>query len=170
MALPFIVGPHQCSHTHGPDGRPQVEIVLRIRQPLAEFFDALLLSLADQRPLFQQSGYRRGQSGTTDRWSHWPLAERGGPLAVLSQATSISDTAAVGAATTTKDLPTPNINEGRMPPITEPGEGQPDSQAACSRDPNQQHPPHGRGQRHISVLLRTLRNARSSESPRNLLS
>ena len=56
MALPFIVGPHQCSLTHGPDGRPQVEVVLRIRLPLAEFFDALLLSLADQRPLFQQVG------------------------------------------------------------------------------------------------------------------
>ena len=37
-------------------------------------------------------------------------------LAVLSQATSIPDTAAVGAATTSKDLPTPNINEGRMLP------------------------------------------------------
>ena len=57
MALPFIVGPHQCSLTHGPDGRPQVEVVLRIRLPLAEFFDALLLSLADQRPLFPQSGH-----------------------------------------------------------------------------------------------------------------
>ena len=82
MALPFIVGPHQCSLTHGPDGRPQVEIVLRMRLPLAEFFDALLLSLADQRPLFQQSGYgtaQAGQSGTTDSWSHWPHAERGGP-------------------------------------------------------------------------------------------
>ena len=56
MALPFIVGPHQCSLTHGPDGRPQVEVVLRIRLPLAEFFDALLLSLADQHPLFQQVG------------------------------------------------------------------------------------------------------------------
>ena len=49
MALPFIA--------HGPDGRPQVEVVLRLRLPLAEFFDALLLSLAEQRPLFQQSGY-----------------------------------------------------------------------------------------------------------------
>ena len=56
MALPFIVGPHQCSLTQGPDGRPQVEVVLRIRLPLAEFFDALLLSLADQHPLFQQVG------------------------------------------------------------------------------------------------------------------
>ena len=54
MALPFIVGPHQCSLTQGPEGRPQVEVVLRIRLPLAEFFDALLLSLADQHPLFQQ--------------------------------------------------------------------------------------------------------------------
>ena len=62
MALPFIVGPHQCSLTHGPDGRPQVEIVSRIRLPLAEFFDALLLSLADQRPLFQQSEYGTAQA------------------------------------------------------------------------------------------------------------
>ena len=57
MALPFVVGPHQCSLTHGPDGRPQVEVVLRMRPPLAEFFDALLLSLADQHPLFQQVGH-----------------------------------------------------------------------------------------------------------------
>ena len=57
MALPFIVGPHQCSLTHGPDGRPQVEVVLRIRLPLAEFFDALLLTIADQHPLFQQVGH-----------------------------------------------------------------------------------------------------------------
>ena len=57
MALPFIVGPHQCSLTHGPDGPPQVEVVLRLRLPLAEFFDALLLTLAEQRLLFQQSGY-----------------------------------------------------------------------------------------------------------------
>ena len=46
---PTKVGPHQCSLTHGPDGRPQVEVVLRIRLPL-------LLSLADQHPLFQQVG------------------------------------------------------------------------------------------------------------------
>ena len=57
MALPFIVGPHQCSLTQGPDGRPQVEVVLRVRLPLAEFFDALLLSLAEQRPLFPQGGH-----------------------------------------------------------------------------------------------------------------
>ena len=57
MALPFIVGPHQCSLTQGPEGRPQVEVVLRIRPPLAEFFDALLLSLAEQHPLFQQTGH-----------------------------------------------------------------------------------------------------------------
>ena len=64
MALPFIVGPHQCSLTHGPDGRPQVEVVLRIRLPLAEFFDALLLSLADQRPLFQQVGHEPTPAST----------------------------------------------------------------------------------------------------------
>ena len=54
MALPFIVGPHQCSLTQGPDGRPQVEVVLRIRPPLVEFFDALLLTLAEQHPLLPQ--------------------------------------------------------------------------------------------------------------------
>ena len=64
MALPFIVGPHQCSLTHGPDGRPQVEVVLRIRLPLAEFFDALLLSLADQHPLFQQVGHEPTPAST----------------------------------------------------------------------------------------------------------
>ena len=57
MALPFIVGSHQCFVTQGPEGRPQVEVVLRIRLPLAEFFDALLLSLAEQHPLFQQVGH-----------------------------------------------------------------------------------------------------------------
>ena len=57
MALPFIVGPHQCSLTQGPDGRPQVEVVLRIRLPLAEFFDALLLTLAEQHLLFPQGGH-----------------------------------------------------------------------------------------------------------------
>ena len=191
MALPFIVGPHQCSLTHGPDGRPQVEIVSRIRLPLAEFFDALLLSLADQRPLFQQSEYGTAQASPApvtaglqtgghirpmpreEAPPYWKPAMpsqrglfRGAPLrppkhapkvdpthekllAVLSEATSIPDTAAVGAATTTKDLPTPNINAGRMLPITEPGEGQTDSQAACSRDSKQQHPPPGRGQRHM---------------------
>ena len=56
MALPFIVGPHQCSLTQGPDGRPQVEVVLRIRLPLAEFFDALLLTLAEQHPYFHREG------------------------------------------------------------------------------------------------------------------
>ena len=54
---PLHCWPHQCSLTHGPDGRPQVELVLRIRLPLAEFFDALLLSLADQHPLFRQVGH-----------------------------------------------------------------------------------------------------------------
>ena len=186
MALPFIVGPHQCSLTHGPDGRPQVEIVSRIRLPLAEFFDALLLSLADQRPLFQQSEYGTAQAspapvtaglqtgghiGPTPREEAPPYRKvascaqpkrspPGAPvrppkhapkvdptheklLAVLSQATSIPDTAAVGAATTTQDLPTPNINAGRMLPTTESGEGQTDS----SRDSKQQYPPPGRGQR-----------------------
>ena len=56
MALPFIVGPHQCSLTQGPDGRPQVEVVLRIRLPLAEFFDALLLTLQNNTPFFHREG------------------------------------------------------------------------------------------------------------------
>ena len=64
MALPFIVGPHQCSLTHGPEGRPQVEVVFRLRLPLAELFDALLLSLADQRPLFQQPGHVTAKAPT----------------------------------------------------------------------------------------------------------
>ena len=55
MALPFIVGPHQCSLTHGPEGYPQVEVTFRLRLPIAEFIDAILLSLAEQRPLFQQT-------------------------------------------------------------------------------------------------------------------
>ena len=192
MALPFIVGPHQCSLTHGPDGRPQVEVVLRIRLPLAEFFDALLLSLAEQRPLFQQSGYGTAQASPApgkaglqtgghigpmpkeETPPYWKAASRAQPkrsppgaplhppkhapkvdptheklLAVLSQSTSIPDTAAVGAATTRKDVPTPSINEGRMLSTTEPGEGQPNCQAACSRDPEQQYPPPGRTQRRI---------------------
>ena len=62
MALPFIVGPHQCSLTHGPDGRPQVEIISRIRLPLAEFFDALLMSLADQSLLFPQPEFGTAQA------------------------------------------------------------------------------------------------------------
>ena len=62
MALPFIVGPHQCSLTHGPDGRPQVEIISRIRLPLAEFFDTLLMSLADQRLLFPQPEFGTAQA------------------------------------------------------------------------------------------------------------
>ena len=58
MALPFIVGPHQCSLTQDPDGRPQVEVVLRIRLHWRSFFDALLLTLAEQRPLFPQGRAR----------------------------------------------------------------------------------------------------------------
>ena len=188
MALPFIVGPHQCSLTHGPDGRPQVEIVSRIRLPLAEFFDALLLSLADQRLLFPQTEYGTAQaslapvtaglqtSGHTGPMTreeappYWKAASFARPkrspprapvrppkpapkvdptheklLAVLSQATSLPDTEAVGTANTTQDSLTPNINAGRMPP----GERQNDSQAADSRGSKQQYPPPGRGQRHV---------------------
>ena len=76
MALPFIVGPHQCSLTQGPEGRPQVEVVLRIRLPLAEFFDALLLSLAEQHPLFQQVGHEP-QSRSSDNGTQKPPSEGG---------------------------------------------------------------------------------------------
>ena len=76
MALPFIVGSHQCSLTHGPDGRPQVEIILRIRIPLAEsltlfysrwqinvssFRSQILEMLKPQWPQ-SQSGFRRAAS------------------------------------------------------------------------------------------------------------
>ena len=51
-------------YSQGPmrDGRPQVEVVLRIRLPLAEFFDALLLTLAEQHPL-SSTGRARACSG-----------------------------------------------------------------------------------------------------------
>ena len=62
MALPFIVGPHQCSLTQGPEGRPQVEVVLRIRLPLAEFFDALLLSLASSPSSTVHMGSQAGKA------------------------------------------------------------------------------------------------------------
>lgn len=47
MALPFILGPHQCALTRGPEGYPQVEVTLRLRLPIAEFLDALLLSVPE---------------------------------------------------------------------------------------------------------------------------
>ena len=56
MALPFIVGPHQCSLTQGPDGRPQVEVVLRIRLPLAEFLMLFSLHLQNSTPYFHREG------------------------------------------------------------------------------------------------------------------
>ena len=80
MALPFIVGPHQCSLTQGPDGRPQVEVVLRIRLPLAEFFDALLLSLADQHPLFQQVGQEPAPTPIAPVKAGLQATERRAPL------------------------------------------------------------------------------------------
>lgn len=64
MALPFIVGPHQCSLTHGPEGYPQVEVTFRLRLPIAEFIDAMLLSLAEPRPLAQRAG-KGAESGST---------------------------------------------------------------------------------------------------------
>ena len=79
MALPFIVGPHQCSLTQGPDGRPQVEVVLRIRLPLAEFFDALPLTLAEQRPLFPQGGHEPGPASIAPVKAGLQATERRGP-------------------------------------------------------------------------------------------
>ena len=79
MALPFIVGPHQCSLTQGPDGRPQVEVVLRIRLPLAEFFDALLLTLAEQHPLFPQGGHEPGPASIAPVKAGLQATERRGP-------------------------------------------------------------------------------------------
>ena len=63
-------------------------------------------------------------------------------LAAFSQAKSVPDAAAVGPAAASKYTPTPSTEEGRRLAVTEPGEGQSDSQAAGSRDPKQQHPPH----------------------------
>ena len=154
---------------------------------LLNFFDALLLSLADQHPLFQQSGYGAAQASPIpvkaglqtgghsgpmpkeEALPNWKATSRAQPkrplhppkhapkvnptheklLAVLSQSTSIPDTAAVGAATTAKDSPTLNIDDGRMPSTTEPREGQSHRQAASSRYPEQQCPPHGRTQHSI---------------------
>ena len=79
MALPFIVGPHQCSLTQGPDGRPQVEVVLRIRLPLAEFFDALLLTLAEQHLLFPQGGHEPGPAFIAPVKAGLQATERKGP-------------------------------------------------------------------------------------------
>ena len=61
---------------------------------------------------------------------------------MLSQATSIPDTEAVGTATTAQVLPTPNNNTGRM--LT--GESQYDNQAAGSGDLKRQYSPPGRVQ------------------------
>ena len=65
MALPFIVGPHQCSLAHGPEGYPQVEVTF-LRLPIAEFIDAMLLSLAEHRPLAQHTG-KGAETGSTSR-------------------------------------------------------------------------------------------------------
>ena len=67
-------------------------------------------------------------------------------LAALSQAKGVPDTAAVGPATTSNYTPTPSIDEGRWRTIPEPGEGQSGGQAAGSRDPKPQYPPHGHTQ------------------------
>ena len=115
MALPFIVGPHQCSLTQGPEGRPQVEVVLRIRLPLAEFFDALLLSLAEQHPLFQQTG-------------HEPR---------------LPDTGEGGAAMAAADFPSAGPGDTMMPPTTEPTAGWPPRQATSSGLPAHQYVTHG---------------------------
>lgn len=56
MALPFIVGPRQFTLTHGPEGYPQVEVTLRLRLPVAEFIDAILLSTTEQQSVAWQPG------------------------------------------------------------------------------------------------------------------
>ena len=165
MALPFIVGPHQCSLTQGPEGRPQVEVVLRIRLPLAEFFDALLLSLAEQHPLFQQVGHepvptptapvkaspKRKTTGRTQpkRPVHPPRHDTPVDptheklLAVLSHAARLPDTGEGGAAVAAADFPSASPGDTTMPPTTEPATGWPPGQATSSGLPAQQYITHG---------------------------
>ena len=81
MALPFIVGPHQCSLTQSADGRPQVEVVLRLRLPLAEFFDALLLTLANQHPLFPRGEHEPTPANKPPSKAGLLAPDRGNPTA-----------------------------------------------------------------------------------------
>ena len=63
MALPFIVGPISAPSLMALMAGHKWKLSRGyIQLPLAEFFDALLLSLADQRPLFQQSEYGTAQA------------------------------------------------------------------------------------------------------------
>ena len=125
MALPFIVGPHQCSLTHGPDGRPQVEIISRIRIPLAEFFDALLLSLADQRFLFPQPDFGNAQAS-------------------MAPVTFGLQTSGQSCPMTGEDTP-PHWKAASMFS----GASQPAAQAADIRSSKQHFSPPGREQRHV---------------------
>ena len=165
MALPFIVGPHQCSLTQGPDGRPQVEVVLRIRLPLAEFFDALLLTLAEQHPLFPQA---RGHELAAKERSSPPVKEEASPkrktagriqpkkpahppmqvtpadptheklLAVLSQAAQLPDTEERGGVTASAEPPPTHPGGMARPPTLAPANDWPPRQATSSRLPAQQ--------------------------------
>ena len=163
MALPFIVGPHQCSLTQGPDGRPQVEVVLRIRLPLAEFFDALLLTLAEQHPLFPQGGHvldpatiapvkagllakERKTAGRIQpkKPAHPPMQVTPADptheklLAVLSQAAQLPDTEELGGATASADPPPTHPGGMAKPPTLTPASDWPPRQATSSRLPAQQ--------------------------------
>ena len=86
MALPFIVGPHQCSLTQGPEGRPQVEVVLRIRPPLAEFLMLSSSHLRNSARCFSKQGrglpqlLQPGQGRSSDNRTQKLLSE-GGSLA-----------------------------------------------------------------------------------------
>lgn len=56
MALPFIVGPHQCALTCGPEGHPQIELTSRLRLPIAELVDALLVLITERQAAPWQTG------------------------------------------------------------------------------------------------------------------
>ena len=102
MALPFIVGPHQCSLTQGPEGRPQIEVTFRLRLPLAEFLDALLLSLADQHPLFQQSGHAVAKAPPAAATAEPPASSQ---TSLTKKVETTSDQ--TGTASTSSPAPSP---------------------------------------------------------------
>ena len=161
MALPFIVGPHQCSLTQGPDGRPQVEVVLRIRLPLAEFFDALLLTLAEQLqaterrspPLKEEASPKRKTAGRTQpkckKPAHPPTQVTPADptheklLAVLSQAAQLPDTEERGGVIAAADPPPTHPGGTVRPPTLAPTNDWPPRQATSSRPPAQQCITHG---------------------------
>ena len=70
MALRFIVGPISAPSLMALMAGHKWKLSRGyIQLPLAEFFDALLLSLADQRPLFPQPEYGTAQAS-------WPRSQR----------------------------------------------------------------------------------------------